>query len=738
MREWYHLQPSSTAVQDIAKSFHDQMAPSEKSSDFRSEFRIAFIAGLLQKATKLAAVITQDFSWEKACSGGPNGSINPEAMVNHPLILEHLIQPAHILMEQLERQPKKPRNTKDGPRNTQELLLLVFDEAASLWVRRNKRDIDGTHFFVLRRVLWMLKETPIWSFFLSTQSSTETLLPSWELENSDRVKAGELTILEPFLALPLDVAASKELADNCNAELRKPISKFPTAEHMTMFGRPLWRAFLKAPMKLRVIALQKLIRSKRYNPKNVNHVFATLASRLCLDVCMERTEAIALAHKAVNSHLRIILSFEPTQRDNLETDDNQTVTCMVQSTPSNIADLEALEDGDTQYACSLDRMVTTTPSEPVVAEAVADLLCGNKSNWTTSIAVLANDLLSGGLIQKGTKGELFARLLCILARDFHFKEQLRQMNTERETIPFPYAEPFSIKSFLRSLFNGEWLQQIMDFTPTKPNTRQWKNSQTASFSEVFDRGFMNFTHFTSTDVPLQGSTMSDLLHNLLRQQAALQLAFPQPVWDILIPVYFGDLDSDYDPARASALLISVRNRIRPSKFSLQSDSYHYAQFFHTDDPILFILMDLGTTQNEVVVSGLPKAQNTRPKAQNTRPKAKNSRSQARKSVMLKQHLFGIHALGVDTKTYGCFQDSEMWNAGKKLLDQVIQMNSREIRKGHDELCQQNKRFNYHTWESRFPVLQGMSSEEELEELDAAMESAVAEELDGDVLMEELE
>ena len=42
---------------------------------------------------------------------------------------------------------------------------------------------------------------------------------------------------------------------------------------------------------------------------------------------------------------------------------------------------------------------------------------------------------------------------------------------------------------------------------------------------------MNFTHFTYTDINLEGATMSDLLHNLLRQQAALQLAFRQPVRD---------------------------------------------------------------------------------------------------------------------------------------------------------------------------------------------------------------
>src|SRR5947209_1971537 len=244
---------------------------------------------------------------------------------------------------------------------------------------------------------------------------------------------------------------------------------------------------------------------------------------------------------------------------------------------------------------------------------------------------------------------------------------------------------------------------------------------------------MNFTHFTSTDVPLQGSTMSDLLHNLLRQQAALQLAFTQPVWDILIPVYFGDRYKEFDPARASAVLISVKNRTRPSPFSLQSDVRHYSEFVHTEDPILFILMDLGTKKNEVVVSGRTKAQKAPPQSQKRGPKGEKAQSKARK---IKQHLFGIHALGADANTYSPFQDSELWDAGKKLLEQVMP-DSREVRRDHDDLCERNKRFNYHNWESRFPVIQRVNLEEAAEESDHRGELDRGEELDRDAPMEEI-
>src|SRR5438046_8576886 len=81
---------------------------------------------------------------------------------------------------------------------------------------------------------------------------------------------------------------------------------FVTADHMTLFGRPLWRAHKEKPCLLRTIVKRKIVCSVEYDPNNVNHVFAALSSRLCLDVCMEGSEAIALAREAVNSHLRIL------------------------------------------------------------------------------------------------------------------------------------------------------------------------------------------------------------------------------------------------------------------------------------------------------------------------------------------------------------------------------------------------------------------------------------------------
>ena len=142
--------------------------------------------------------------------------------------------------------------------------------------------------------------------------------------------------------------------------------------------------------------------------------------------------------------------------------------------------------------------------------------------------------------------------------------------------------------------------------------------------------------FYAYEKQLNGLTISELLHHLLRRQAALQLAYRQPYWDILIPVYFGGLDKVFDPARASAVFIQVRNRDQASKFEM--DPHNYAKLFsHTEDPILYILMDLGTEEHRVDVYGLPNA--------------KTAQHPCTNSTRLKQYLFGIHAMGAGSNTY---------------------------------------------------------------------------------------
>lgn len=340
--------------------------------------------------------------------------------------------------------------------------MLVFDEVAELL----KGHTDADPYFVLRRTLAMLKDFSIWSFSLSTLSDSKFMPPFNGVEKSDRIIKQIEVLPEPFLALQLDVVASKALEADYRVELSKPMSHFATARHMAMFGRPLWRAYLDNPADLRRLARTKILCNRRFNTRDVNQMFAAMASRLCLDVVMEHREAFALSSEAVNSHLRIALTISPTS------------------------------------------ISTTTPSEPVVSEAVAELLCDGPhgSCWNDSISTLSAELLGSGLVSKGEKGELFARLLCILARDFYLAEA--QKDSKFKDSLFPYAEPFSVQAFLESLLAPEFFKNAMDFKPnlSTVNTRSSsKSKETAPFNEVFAEGHLNFTHLTSTDRVLEST-----------------------------------------------------------------------------------------------------------------------------------------------------------------------------------------------------------------------------------------
>jgi hypothetical protein len=128
----------------------------------------------------------------------------------------------------------------------------------------------------------------------------------------------------------------------------------------------------------------------------------------------------------------------------------------------------------------------------------------------------------------------------------------------------------------------------------------------------------------------------------------------------------------------------------PSKFSLKEDLHHYtATFLHTADPILYILMDLGTEHSAVKVNGMPKA-----------PAGHN------------KYLFGIHTTGVHENTFSCLKDELLQHASMRLLQNVIQKDRRRnALRYHDELCQSNKRFYYHDWSSRFPMVKLLKSKD---------------------------
>jgi hypothetical protein len=161
-----------------------------------------------------------------------------------------------------------------------------------------------------------------------------------------------------------------------------------------MFGRRLWYAYIDDPEEMNRLAKVKLIggvRKGSYQPHNQHHVFAALSFRLSLDACLHNSKAVPLIRTAINSHMRVVDSI------------NQDI----------------------------GTMDTFTPSEPILAKAAMEHLC-SEMNWSISINTLVRELLEKGLVEKGLKGELYARLVVILAHDWVRCRQEQQVSGEAD------------------------------------------------------------------------------------------------------------------------------------------------------------------------------------------------------------------------------------------------------------------------------------------------------------------
>lgn len=114
------------------------------------------------------------------------------------------------------------------------LVVLAFDEAHILSVKKHQFDTGYfSKFSELRRALRALNELPIFSVFLSTTGSIQSITPPAEFDDSGRVQKSDLVLLPPFTELGFDQMA-KEISDGALT-----IEEVSTVTFMVHFGRPL-------------------------------------------------------------------------------------------------------------------------------------------------------------------------------------------------------------------------------------------------------------------------------------------------------------------------------------------------------------------------------------------------------------------------------------------------------------------------------------------------------------------
>ena len=377
--------PQSTT--HLAALRHKEMAYTEK--------RIKFCQDVAKRAKEIAIELVEKNTWREVFYSH-DSYIRLELANKNENHLGDLWNAAKKLTKLL-----RPENVYDP------LLVVVFDEASSLLKEPGERETSPGRYFALNRIMSCLREYRIWFFIISTESHVRTIVPpeverSYAADSSLRYvlpeSEAQLRRIPPFLAFPPDIEDTRRMQDSTQEELGKSLSDFGKPKHMAMFGRRLWYAYVDVPEAMDRLAKEKLIGGVwmgSYQPHNQHHVFAALSFRLSLEACLHNSMALPLIRTAINSHMRVVISVN--------------------------------QDTGT--------MLTLAPSEPILAKAAMEYLC-TKTNWSTSITLVTKlieeGLIEKELVEKGLKGEPYARLVVTLAHDWVRYRQGQQASGEAD------------------------------------------------------------------------------------------------------------------------------------------------------------------------------------------------------------------------------------------------------------------------------------------------------------------
>ena len=124
-------------------------------------------------------------------------------------------------------------------------LILAIDEAGNLLDRSDDPRERTMRITAFRRVFRSLRDYPVWALFLSTNGRTESFTTSRHYDQSNRISKGKLVRMEPFISLELNLEERRRRVSGGLSERFKPMKLYTSSDHMTGFGRPLWR--LKNP-----------------------------------------------------------------------------------------------------------------------------------------------------------------------------------------------------------------------------------------------------------------------------------------------------------------------------------------------------------------------------------------------------------------------------------------------------------------------------------------------------------
>ncbi|KAJ6540931.1 hypothetical protein B0H10DRAFT_2393213, partial [Mycena sp. CBHHK59/15] len=326
---------------------------------------------------------------------------------------------------------------------TTEPILMYIDEAHELTWRSPTHETDTLA--NLSEVLALIVELPFSVVFLSTSSWLAALAPR-PSDFPSRRNWSKTHLHAPWTELPFDCRASGAFkAINMMTGQAASLQQLCSLDHITRFGRPLWRGLYEklAPAN-QAQFLAYVARKFTSNQDEEESKVAALGLRIILDFDIARESARRMEASLVRSYLRVAYVV-PESRE---------------------------------------YMRTGAPSEPLLVEAVAEM-------YDHNLQIMAPEILAAffqrGLLAKGERGELVARLLWILARDAAVNR-----------LPvLPPTDPNRTAHFHRPILVLDWLKALLhpDHHAAVLEARPIGDPKGLILEDAFKDVWINFTHF---------------------------------------------------------------------------------------------------------------------------------------------------------------------------------------------------------------------------------------------------
>ncbi|THH03138.1 hypothetical protein EW145_g6499 [Phellinidium pouzarii] len=481
-----------------------------------------------------------------------------DAQTEVDLIADRCLQAIQSLISQIDKLANV--DGKHGNQSKDVRIVIYVDEAHDLTKEAIKEgpEKERSFYHTFCSATNSLTAAPVFFLYLSTHSNLAEFAPSRLNFPSARVAGGEDNVQPPFTELPFDCLYEKTTIIEPGT---KTLEQVADINFLCSFGRPLFTSLaLSDPLRMSD-SIVDLARSKLTGVTRPDSVFssgsvqlAVLSIRLLPDFDLTRADSRRTLMNLVQNHMAIAYSI-PQHRETLR---------------------------------------TGYPSEPILAEAAArqmrvlrfQLGRGNAASHLQSYT-------ESGLIEKGQRGELVARLIMTMAYD----EAVDAFNEENGTL-FPansgvhplYSQGVPLMYYIKALLGNEHAENIFNSRPN--NVKDGK-----PFREAYKDAWVRFTHFQ------RAGDSSVISSEACWAAAARAMAFQcnsgQALIDILVPVILYK-NGTLCEANMSAILVQVKGqRGVVTKASVKIDERDLKFFPPPSDersderPYITLVMELG-------------------------------------------------------------------------------------------------------------------------------------------------